>query len=218
MNRGRLIVFEGIDGVGKTTQIKRAHNYLVTRDVLASIFREPGATPLGESLRGLILSKDAIRGGVGDLAEFLMFAAARAEICRLLIKPLLAQGATVLLDRFGLSSVAYQGYGRGVDVEFIKRVNAEVTDGLRPDLTLLFDLDPQLALDRIERGPDRIEKSGLEFFQRVRRGYLEQAAEAPETCKIVDASQSVEDAFREVVASIDLLFKKNHGGETAAVK
>lgn len=205
MDKGRLIVFEGIDGSGKTTQVERIHGYLRSRNILVSLLREPGGTPIGEAVRKILLSKKEHKGGIGAEAEFLLFASARAELVRLVIEPLLAQGAVILLDRFGWSSIAYQGYGRGADIGFIRSVNHAVSGNATPDRVYLFDIDPATALSRVQGSEDRIEQFGLDFFSRVRRGYVEIAAEEPEIFRIIDGSGSIEDVYSSIIEDLDRL-------------
>jgi len=200
---GKLIVFEGIDGSGKTTQAERVYEYLRSKKKLVALFREPGGTPLGEAVRKILLVKEDFRGGIGQKAEYLLFAAARSELTRLIIKPLLEQGITILLDRFGLSSVTYQGYGRGLDIDFINSVNKKVTEGIQPDLIILFDLEPSLALSRVRGSGDRIERNSIDFFQRVREGYLKEIGKKPNLHHIIDASDDIDAVFKQVIACLD---------------
>lgn len=203
---GKLIVFEGIDGSGKTTQAQLIHHYLSDKGILNSLFREPGGTPLGEAIRKILLVREDFQGGIGSTAEYLLFAAARAELSRLIIQPLLEQGITVLLDRFGLSSVVYQGYGRGLDVDFIKRVNDMVIVGIQPDTVMLFDLPVETALARVGSSQDRIEQNGAEFFNKVREGYLQEVRACGDGAVIIDATEQVEEVFVKVKAEVDSLF------------
>ncbi len=203
---GKLIVFEGIDGSGKTTQAQLVHQFLKDKGILNSLFREPGGTPLGEAIRKILLAREDFHGGIGSTAEYLLFAAARAELSRLIIKPMLDKGITVLLDRFGLSSVVYQGYGRGLDVDFIKQVNDMATVGIQPDLVMLFDLPVETALARIGSSQDRIEQNGAEFFSKVRDGYLREIKTYGDVGNVIDASENVEAVLAQVQAVVDLLY------------
>jgi len=188
LTRGKLISFEGIDGSGKSTQAKRAYNHLRNKGIECRLLREPGDTVLGERIRSILLS------------------AARAELSRTVINPLLERSCAVLLDRFGDSSTAYQGYGHDVDLDFILRTNEIATGGIKPDLTILFDVDPETALSRPGNFDDRIEKRGLDFFQRVRNGFLTLAEKESDRFRIVDASQDIETVAGEVIRHIDELF------------
>lgn len=167
-------MFEGPEGAGKSTQLRllAAHLERVGRSVVTT--REPGGTPEGDRIRALVLEPSL---SVTPLAEFLLYSASRAQLVSEVIGPALAAGQTVLCDRYTGSSVAYQGYGRGLDLGFVARVNHEATGGLRPDLTLLLDIDPVAGLQRVARrgASDRLERADLDFHHRVRRGFLAQA-------------------------------------------
>jgi len=205
LTKGKLVTFEGIDGSGKSTQILKAYNHIRGRGVECRLFREPGGTALGESIRSILLSAAEDGLSMDGYTEFLLFAAARSELSHTIIKPLLESGCTVLLDRFADSSTAYQGYGRGVDLDFILRTNGIATGGISPDLTILFDIDPETALTRPGNFDDRIEKQGLDFFRRVRSGFLTLAKSEPGRFKVVDASRNIETIAREVYRCIDEL-------------
>ncbi len=135
-------------------------------------------------------------------SEYLLFAASRAELSRWVIAPLLKQDFTVILDRFGDSSLAYQGYGHGVDIEFIRRTNEVATDGLKPDLSILLDIDPETALARLENANDRIESEGVNFFKRVREGFLKIAESEPDRYVVVNAAQDIDSVERDVIMKI----------------
>ena len=208
MARGRLISFEGIDGCGKSTQIRLAADYWQREGWDVKILQEPGGTPVGERIRQLLLSHSEQPGAVEmePLAEFLLFAAARAQLVRQVIIPLLDSGKTVLLDRFTDSSLAYQGYGRGLDLGFIREVNRVAAAGLTPDLTILFDMEPAASLARLSGETDRMERLGLTFFQRVRNGFLELAAAEPQRWRVIDGTGERDQVFREVVKLLGLRF------------
>jgi dTMP kinase len=192
---GRFIAFEGGDASGKTTQARR----VATR--LGAVFtREPGGTPLGETLRSLILDP----AGVIDLrAEALIIAAARAQHTAEVIRPALAAGDDVVTDRFTASSLAYQGYGSGLDVAEVAALSAFATAGLEPSLTVLIDVPVSLALERLAGERDRFEREEASFHDRVRTGYLELAAADPGRWRIVDGSGDVDTVGAEVDAVID---------------
>lgn len=195
--RGRFIVFEGPEGAGKSTQIGLLGERLARAGLSPLLSREPGGTPAGDRIRAVVLDP-GLR--VDPAAEFLLYAAARAQHVSELIEPALAAGSTVLCDRFTGASVAYQGHGRGLDLDWVEAVNAQVTGALRPDLTLLLDLDPELGLRRVaDRGqPDRLEAADLGFHQRVRRGFLAQAEADPAHWLVFDADQT-EEALAEAL-------------------
>jgi len=198
---GVLITFEGIDGSGKTTQARLFHQHLRARKVNCALYREPGGTPFGESVRRLLLNEGGREGkgqDFGPMAETMLFLAARAELMRQIVLPLLTKGSVVILDRFTDSTLAYQGYGRGLDVELLKRMNDAVTGGRSPDLTILVDLDPETALARHRRSHDRMELEGLEFMRRVREGYLAIAEAESERVMVLDGSRKETEIAADV--------------------
>ena len=192
-HRGLFLAFEGPEGAGKSTQIARLATRLRDQGRHVVTTREPGGTPAGDRIREVLLDP-SLR--IDPLPEFLLYAAARAQHVRERILPALETGADVLCDRFAASSVAYQGYGRGLDPGWVAGVNAVATDELRPDATLLLDLPVEAGLARIAaRGAtDRLERADRAFHQRVREGFLRLADEAP-GWTVVDA-----DADEEAVA------------------
>lgn len=200
---GRFIVFEGPEGSGKSTQIARLAERLrsLGRDPL--ITREPGGTPAGEAVRSVLLDP---RYRIEPLAEFLLYAACRSQHVVDVIAPALASRRDVVSDRFSGASVAYQGYGRGLDLDLVHDINRRATAGLRPDLTVLLDLDPADGLRRAatRAGHDRLEAESLAFHLRVRDGFLEQALGDPRW-RVIDASRSEEavaDAVWEAVSPL----------------
>jgi dTMP kinase len=201
---GLFVAFEGPEGAGKSTQLLRLAARLQADGLDPVVTREPGGTPAADRIRDVILAADL---RVDPLAEFLLYAASRAQHVREVIAPALAEGRIVLTDRFAAASVAYQGYGRGIDIEFVRSLNARVTEGLSPDLTLLFDLDPGIGLARVhERGsPDRLEGADLAFHLRVREGFLAQAAAEPARWLVLDAEDgpgALEGAVWDAVAPL----------------
>lgn len=186
---GHLFVFEGPEGAGKSTQVARLAARLRAAGFDPLVTREPGGTPAGDRVRSILLDPDL---RVDAIAEFLLYAAARAQHVAELIGPALADGRVVISDRFTGASVAYQGYGRGLDIAWIRDVNSRVSAGLTPDLVLLLDLDPALGLARAaNRGrPDRLEAAALDFHLRVRDGFTQQAHADPERWRVVDATDA----------------------------
>ncbi len=185
-----FLSFEGVDGCGKTTQLGllRAHLQKLGKEVVAT--REPGGTRLAEALRETLLNAKS-DGEIAPAAELLLFGAARAQHVAEIIRPALARGAFVLSDRFGDSSVAYQGGGLGLNFDFIRRMNGFATGDLKPALTFFLDLDPEAAYQRRRHeGEDRIEARGLEFQAKVRAGYLQIAQLEPERFLVWDAARS----------------------------
>jgi dTMP kinase len=201
---GLFIVFEGIEGSGKTTQIRKAGDYLAGRNIPCVITSEPGGTALGEELRHLLLHRTTLPLGVK--AELLLFAADRAQHVEEVILPALKAGTVVLCDRFSDATVAYQGYGRGWDIDAIQRINDFATQFLKPDLTFLFDVPVDTGLERIERRAsrvavqqgrdgipdDRFEKEQKAFHTRVRNGYLSVVNREPERFRVIDASMDID--------------------------
>ena len=208
----RFITVEGIEGAGKTSCLdlleqrirQRGHDVLVTR--------EPGGTPLGEDLRQLLLGHR--HDGMADDTELLLMFAARAEHLHAKIEPALAAGSWVLCDRFTDATYAYQGYGRGIDLQRIAALETWVQGERRPDLTLLLDLPVEVGLERAGRRstPDRFERQALTFFDRVRQGYLSLAAAAPGRFRVVDAAQSLDQVSRQVTATIDAFLDSAYAG------
>ncbi len=200
--QGKLIVFEGIEGSGKTTQLellntRLLHNgyfqKLCQREKIsgAVITRQPGGTSIGKDIRRLLLHSPA-DAGLSDRTELLLYAADRAQHIGELIRPKLEMGYLVLCDRYTDSTLAYQGYGRQLNIDLIHQLNAIATDGITPDLVILLQLDAATGLSRtFKRGPaDRIEQSGLAFHQRVQQGFETLAAQNPERFVTIDASQT----------------------------
>jgi len=190
--RGRFITLEGSEGSGKSTNLAFIHHYLQQSGIDVVLTREPGGTPLGEAIRELLL--DHRNNEMASDTELLLMFAARAQHLHELILPALEAGRWVLCDRFTDATYAYQGAGRGIAEERIALLEEWVQGELRPDLTLFLDLPVAQGLARAgERSaPDRFEREQLDFFERVRQGYLEQAARAPQRYRIVDASQPLE--------------------------
>ena len=186
---GMFISFEGIDGAGKSTHIARLHQHLAARGVDVCLTREPGGTPLGESIREWVLHQP-----VDVVSEVLLMFAARAEHLDKVIRPALQAGRVVLCDRFTDATMAYQGAGRGVDTAFLCALARQVEAGTRPVLTVLFDVPPAVSKARLQglKAPDRFEREQQDFFARVRQGYLDLAAAEPERFVVLDASEPME--------------------------
>lgn len=191
MQRGKFLTIEGTEGVGKSTNLAFVREWLTTQGVEVVVTREPGGTPLAEEVRGLLLSKR--EEAVDETAELLLVFAARAQHLARVIKPALARGAWVLSDRFTDATYAYQGGGRCLSKSTIELLEQLVQGDLRPDLTLILDIDVELGLNRArQRGElDRFESETIEFFERVRAGYRQRAEAAPERYAVVDAGQEL---------------------------
>lgn len=202
MQTYRFITFEGMDGAGKSTQIAHAADWLRARGDTVLLTREPGGTPLGESLRALLLH-EAMHA---DTEALLMFAARREHLAQV-IEPALARGEWVLCDRYTDASFAYQGGGRGIDAARLGVLEQWVQRGLQPGLTLLFDLPCEVAAQRLAASggdPDRFEREQADFFNRVRAAYLERAAANTARMRVIDASMSpgiVSNQLEEILSS-----------------
>lgn len=195
MARGLFITVEGVDGCGKTTQAARIAAALEAagHDVLR--LREPGGVAISEKIRGILL--DPAHGEMGDACELLLYEAARAQLVHEVIAPALAAGKTVVCDRFYDSTTAYQAYANGFDLESVKRANALAVGECRPDVTLVFDVDVDVAAARRHGrdAADRLELKGLEYQRRVARGFRAIAAEEPRRVRVVDASRGIDEVF-----------------------
>ncbi len=212
---GRFITFEGLDGAGKTTQVRAVAEALGGRGIEVAMTREPGGTRLGERLREILLGGEPI---IPD-AELLLLFAARADHIATRIGPALGRGAWVLCDRFTDASYAYQGGGRGIPAERISVLESWVQSGLRPDLTIFLDLPVEMSLSRISgelfrETRDRFEREHLEFFERVRGAYLERCRRHPDRYRLIDARLDVPDV---TCAILDAL-RTERGREPHAVQ
>lgn len=193
--KGLFITFEGADGCGKTTQINLLKDYLEKSGYEVILTREPGAKGLGEKVREILLNYDGV---VSDRCESFLFLADRAQNIDIIVKPAVASGKIVLCDRHIDSTVAYQGYGRGLDIERIKMLNNLATDGKKPDLTIVFDIDVATSMERVGKDKDRMENAGIDFHNRVRNGYLEIAKEEPERIKVINSEKSIDEVFEDL--------------------
>jgi dTMP kinase len=206
MATGKLITIEGLDGAGKTTLATELHNALARRGVAVVLLREPGGVRAAERIRELVTDPAAV---IGDRAEALLYAAARAQLVEEAIMPRLIEGTTVLLDRFVDSSLAYQGAGRELGLDAVGAINAFATAGLRPDRTLLLEIDPGLGRRRsAARGtaPDRLERQSDAFFARVAAGYRQVAAAEPDRVRRIDGTQAPEGVLLAALEAVsDLL-------------
>ena len=200
MTKGLFVTFEGTDGCGKTTQIELLKTYLENKGYTVLLTREPGAKGLGTKLREILLNYE---GEVSPNCESFLFLADRAQHIDTIIKPAIERGEIVLCDRHTDSTVAYQGYGRGLDLNQINMLNTIATSGFKPDITFVFDIDIETAQKRVGKTKDRMESAGVEFFKKVRQGYLDIAKSEPERVKVLDATQTIEDISNQVKKYID---------------
>lgn len=208
-----FITFEGPDGSGKSTQIKLLAETLTGLGQRVLLTREPGGTEISEQIRHVL--HDLRNHAMQPRAEILLYSAARAQLVGEKIRPHLAAGGIVLSDRYADSTMAYQGYGHGLDLETLRLITRFATDNLRPDLTLLFDLDPEVGLKRrMASGGEwnRLDDYALAFHQRVREGYLELARAEPERWVSVNAAQTVETLQAEVRAIVSQRIERIRGG------
>jgi dTMP kinase len=203
MRKRCFITFEGVDGAGKSTQLEWVRDFLKKNDVPVSVTREPGGTPLGEKLRELLLNDG---NGTHPETEALLMFAARREHIEQVISPALARGETVLCDRFSDASFAYQGGGSGVDSIKLAILENWVHPDIQPDLTLYFDLPIEIARQRASglNQPDRFEREGDAYFNRVRAAYLARATAFPERIKVIDSSgtpQAISARLKDIITS-----------------
>ena len=197
-----FIVFEGGDGSGKSTQVRSLQRRLRRQGIEVLRTREPGGTSLGQSLRNLLKSGEPM----APISELMLFEAARAQLVEHLSKPRLSEGGVVIADRFTSSTMAYQGYGRGLDRELIERMNREATGGLEPDLTVLLDLPVETALARKDHGDqDNFDDAPVDFHRKIRRGYSALAAADPEGWLVLDGQRPPEELGREIWSKVQTI-------------
>lgn len=196
-----FITFEGPDGSGKTTQIKLLAQFLESRGRTVVLTREPGGTTIGEQIRQVVLSKRNL--GMQNQTEVLLFSAARAQVVREIIQPALAAGKIVLCDRYADSTMAYQGYGLGLDRDALRAITRFATGGLVPDLTFYIDVPVEVGIARKQRGEtNRLDEKALAYHERVRAGFLEMARAEPSRWVIVDGTESVERVQDTICARV----------------
>jgi len=200
-----FITLEGPDGSGKTAQIQPLADFLSDQGFSVFTAREPGGTPIGDDIRAILM--DMKNAKMQPSTETLLFCAARAQLVREIVQPRLKKGDTVILDRYADSTLAYQGYGHQNDLDLIRSVLKFATGGLKPDLTFLLDIDPEVGLRRRKESGEewnRLDAYQLAYHRRVRQGYLEMAAQEPERWRVVDASQPpavVQSSIQENILS-----------------
>ena len=208
---GKFITIEGTEGVGKTTNIEFIQTWLNQQKVDFVTTREPGGTPLAEQIRELLLTPRDEK--VCNSAELLLMFAGRAQHLDQVIVPAIQSGRCVVCDRFTDATYAYQGFGRGMDSTLIAHLERLVQAELRPDLTLILDIPVEIGLQRASQrsAPDRFEREQTEFFERVRQGYLSIAANEPQRCVVIDASQPLEDVQRDITTALESFFMPRQG-------
>jgi dTMP kinase len=191
--------FDGIDGVGKSTQLQLFCDWLTSQGRMPVVCRDPGSTALGEQIRGILLaSHDSVP--MAPRSEMLLYMAARAQLVEELIRPSLAEGRVVVSDRFLLANIVYQGHAGGVDVASVRSVGAVATGGIAPDCTFLLDMDPSAALARVGRQLDRVEARGAEYRERLRAGFLAEASAMGPSVHLINAARSIDDVQSELRA------------------
>jgi dTMP kinase len=203
MTQALFFVFDGVDGAGKTTQIQRFQKWLESLGQMVTVCRDPGSTELGEYIREMLLRSRNVP--IDIRAEMLLYMAARAQLVQQVIRPALDRGHTVISDRYLLANVVYQGHAGGLPADTIWQIGQFATAQLQPNLTLVLDVDPAAAARRREGPPDRLERRGAEYFEHVRQGFLQEAAQCPLTIRVIDASadaDSVELAIQQAVRPV----------------
>lgn len=197
-----FISFDGIDGAGKSTQIQLLVDYLRAAGHAVTACRDPGTTALGDQVRQLVLHGSA--GPLGRRAEMLLYMAARAQLVEEVVRPALERGEVVVSDRFLLSNVVYQGYGGGLEIDALWQIGGTACGGLEPDVYVVLDMPAEAAFARLDRPLDRMEARGLDFFRRLRDGFLTEAARRPDRIAVVGADAPIEAVaarIREQVAA-----------------
>jgi dTMP kinase len=208
MNHGLFITLEGIDGTGKSTQLRLLAQHLKKRGLAVRVTREPGGTQVGERIRKILLASTTVR--LAPLAELALMYAARAQHLQEVIRPALAKGEIVVSDRYNDASLAYQGYGRELGVETVRAFDRIVCARTQPDLTIVLDLPPRLSLERAQgrqsrrkSKQQRFELQGMNFHKRVRDGYLAIARKQPRRVKVVPADGPVAEVHAEICKLVD---------------
>jgi dTMP kinase len=209
-----FITFEGVEGSGKTTQIRRLKKYFSQKGIPCKVTREPGGCSIGEKIRKILLNPD--HHDMVSMTELLLYEAARAQHVKEVIKPFLEKDGVVLCDRFSDATLAYQGYGRRIDLTWIQRLNHLSSQGVRPDVTFLLDCPSDVGLRRaIERNrtlkqekEERFEREEIQFHRRVRKGYLAIARKEPRRVKVIDTRPGEEKVFEKIQKIVDNLIKE----------
>lgn len=206
-----FIVMEGGDGVGKSTQLSLLQKDLEQRGYRVTVCREPGSTRLGEAIRHILLYERSVT--IDRMSELLLFMAARSQVTSEVIRPALSRGEVVLADRFLLSSIVYQGYAGGLDVDSLWEIGRIATGDLRPDLTILLDMPTEESRRRLLGELDRLESESRFFHERVREGFMKEASRSESGIWVLPASQSVEELHRQIFARVEKLLAEDKTGE-----
>lgn len=203
MKRGIFISFEGIEGSGKTTQARLLQDYLQKKGFDSLLTEEPGGTDIGREIRKILLSPS--HSNMHPVTELLLYNASRCQHMNEVILPAIQSGRIVITDRFSDSTLAYQGWGRGLDRGIIRRIDEISTGGVKPDITILIDIDVEAGLRRNRKANkvDRIELEEIEFHRRVREGYLELARQEPDRIKMIDGTAGIEVIHRQIIAEVE---------------
>ncbi|MCR4337006.1 MAG: dTMP kinase [Candidatus Omnitrophica bacterium] len=198
---GKFITLEGSEGSGKSTQSALLEKYLKDKGYSVLLLREPGGVSISENIRSMLLNVK--NTAMSKECETLLYMAARAQLVEEIIRPALEKRTIVICDRFLDSTLVYQGYGHGIDLKLIECVGEFATQGIKPDLTFLFDIDSAQGLSRIQRAKDRIELRSLDYHNRVRQGYLALAKKEPKRIKVINVNESKEKIFEKVKSHVD---------------
>jgi dTMP kinase len=199
--KGKFITFEGSEGSGKSTQSALVLQYLKSKDFPVTLLREPGGVKISEKIREILLNVKNTT--MGDECETLLYMAARAQLVKEVLRPALEKGQIILCDRFMDSTIAYQGWGNGVDISAIESIGNFAVGGIKPDLTFLFDIDTKQGLSRTNANKDRIELRSLDYHSKVRQGYLDLAKKEPRRIKVISVDAPKEVIFERVKNYLD---------------
>lgn len=201
MRTGKFIVFEGVDGSGKSLQATNLAQWLEQRDCLVVRCHDPGSTPLGDAVREVLLHRKDLR--LDPEAEMFLYMAARAQLVREVIQPALAEGHWVISDRFLMSNIVYQGHAGGLDIDAVRKIGEIATCNIKPDLTLILDIDPDTASARMDRPLDRLESRGDAYREKVRNGYHSESQS--QNTILIDATANVEEVQSRVITTVQSL-------------
>lgn len=220
-SKGLFITFEGVDFCGKTTQVRCLERHLISRGHELVVVREPGGTDISEKIRDILLDKRNVR--MKAITEMLLYQASRAQITGEVILPALEEGKTVICDRYFDSTTAYQGYGRGLDLELIQKVSQLASSSLRPGLTFILDISPQELFARVKNldlfqdsaqiRTDRMEVPRISFHEKVRKGYLQMAKSEPDRFRVIPATKTIEEIAILVAMEVDKLLDKRENSK-----